>query len=133
MSDNAKVVSKPIMWLIWVVMGLLSLLMAHFLVPGAQRLNSLQPRNMIFAIGMLVIPIVICGGFRLWLSHCKNPWLALIPYFLGVFFAQQAGLYGIFLVPEFWLIFQILSAWLLLLYLPLFVKLRQSDGRISKN
>jgi hypothetical protein len=120
----SKAIPKIIMWLVWLFVALLAILMAHFNTKDISRLNSFSIHFGIFATGMCVIPIVICGGLRFWLSRIRNPWLALLPFSIGVFFAWQAGLYGIFLFPEFFVIFQILSLLLFVVYLPFFVRLR---------
>jgi hypothetical protein len=71
---------------------------------------------------MFGIPIVICAGLRFWIARMRNVWLMQIPFLVGLLFAYCAEMYGIFLVPQFLHWFQVLSATLLLLYLPLFVK-----------
>jgi hypothetical protein len=102
--------------------------MAHYLTKGISGLNSFSKPFDVFATGMCVIPVIICGGLRFWVSRIGNPWLALLPFLIGVFFSWQAGLYGIFLCPEFYIIFQILSAILFAIYLPPFVKLRPAPS-----
>ncbi|MDB6026793.1 MAG: hypothetical protein JWM68_3016 [Verrucomicrobiales bacterium] len=121
-----NIVSKIIMWLTWLFVVLLAVLMAHYLTKGGPRINSFSRPFDLFATGMFLIPVLMCGGLRFWLSRIRNPWVALLPFFGGVFFAWQAGLYGIFLLPEFCMVFQILSAVLFLAYLPVFVQLRQT-------
>ena len=112
------------MWLTWLLVALLAVLMAHYLTKDIPRLNSFSKPFGLFPTGMCVIPVLICGGVRLWLFRMRNPWLALLPFLIGVFFAWQAGLYGIFLFPEFFKVFQILSHILFAVYLPFFVRLR---------
>ena len=112
------------MWLTWLFAVLLAILMPHYLTKNIPKLNVSSTSFGIYGIGMCVIPVLICGGFRLWLARMHNPWLALLPFFIGTFFAWQAGLYGIFLFPDCFVIFQILGWILLLVYLPLFVELR---------
>jgi len=120
----ATFVSKLIMWFTWLFVALLAVLMALYLTRGP-KLNTFSGRFDVFAAGMFLIPALVCGGFRFWLSRIRNSWLALLPFCGGLFFAWQAEIYGIFLLPEFYMIFQILSAVLFLLYLPVFVKLRE--------
>jgi hypothetical protein len=124
----SKVISKTIMWLAWLFVALLAVLMAHYLTKDIVRLNSFSKSFGVFATGMCVIPVLICGGLRFWLSRICNPWLALLPFSIGVFFAWQAGLYGIFLFPEFFMVFQVLGGLLLMAYLPLFVRLRPATS-----
>ena len=71
---------------------------------------------------MFLLHIGICGVLRYWVPRIRSPWLALIPYLLGVFVAQQAGLYGAFFGFEIFIVFQIVSTALLLIYLPSFLK-----------
>lgn len=126
-----SIVSKTIMWLAWLFIALLAVLMAHFNTAGISKLNSFARPFDIFAAGMFLIPVVFCGSLRFWLSRIRNPWLALLPFLLGVFFAWQAGLYGIFLLPEFCFALQILSGILFLIYLPFFVRLRQFPPKLE--
>jgi hypothetical protein len=120
-----NIASKIIMWLTWLFVAVLTVFTAHFLTAGGPKLNSFSRPFDIFAIGMFLIPTLICGGLRFWLSRIRNPWLALLPFLVGVFFAWQAELYGIFLLPDFHVVFQTLSAVLFFVYLPVFVRLRQ--------
>lgn len=119
----SSVISKVIMWLAWSFAAALAVLMANFLTRDIPMLNSFSRPFDVFATGMFLIPTFICGGLRFWLSRIRNPWLALLPFLGGVFFAWQAGLYGIFLLPEFCIMFQILSVILFLVYAPLFVRI----------
>src|SRR5687768_4041713 len=119
-------VSKAIMWVVWVSTSLLAMLMAHYLTARIPTLNSFSRPVEVFASGMFLFPILVCGLLRFWLSRIRNPWLALLPFFFGVFFAWQAGLFGIFLLPEFCIVFQSLSVALFCAFLPLLVELRSS-------
>jgi hypothetical protein len=110
------------MWLTWWFAAMVAILEAHYLTPARSRLNSFSQPFGVFAIGMFIIPILICGGLRFWLSRIRNPWLALLPFFGGIFFAWQAEMFGIFLFPEFCIVFQILSVVLFLAYVPIFVR-----------
>jgi len=126
-----KIVFNIIMWSAWLFVTLLSGFMAHFLTGGPRHNTFSRPFD-VFPVGMFLIPILICGGLRFWLSRTRNPWLALLLYCGGVFFAWQAEMYGIFLFPEFYKVFQILSAVLFLVYLPVFVRLRQTPPPLPK-
>ena len=119
------------MWVAWLFVALLAVLMAHFSTAGIPKLNSFARPFESFAAGMFLIPVMFCGSLRFWLFRVRNPWLALLPFLLGVFFAWQAGLYGVFLLPEFCIAFQILSVVLFLIYLPVFVRLRQSLPKLE--
>jgi hypothetical protein len=119
------VISKTIMWVVWLLAALWAILMAHFLTQGIRNLNAFSRPFETFAIGMFVIPLLVCGGMRFWLARLRNPWLALVPYLIGLLFAWQAGLYGIFLLPDFCIVYQILSAILMLAYFPLFVRVHE--------
>jgi hypothetical protein len=114
--------SKIIMWLAWWFAVTVAIMEAHYLIAPTPRLNSFSKPFGVFAIGMFFIPILFCGGLRFWLSRIRNPWLALVPFFGGVFFAWMAEMFGIFLFPEFCIAFQILSAVLFLVYLPFLVR-----------
>ncbi len=114
------------MWVAWLFVVQLAIFMAHFLTKGVPDLNSFSRPFDLFAAGMFLFPTFICGGLRFWLSRIRNPWLALLPFLVGVFFAWQAGLYGVFGLQEFCIVFQILSAVLFLLYLPLFVSVHRT-------
>jgi hypothetical protein len=119
MSNSA---SKAIMWLIWFSAVAWGLLMAVYIAPHVPKLNSFARPFDIFPAGMFLIPILICGGLRFWLSRIRNPWLALLPYLVGAFFALQAEPFGMYLVPEYCVLFQVLGAALLLAYWPGFIR-----------
>src|SRR4051794_36959464 len=114
----SKLIPKLIMWLTWLVAVFLAIMMAVYLTRDISPLNSFSKPFGTFAIGMFLIPIFICGALRFWLSRIRNPWLALFPFATGLIFAWQAGVYGIFLLPEFFIVFQILSGILFVIYLP---------------
>jgi hypothetical protein len=118
-----KIVFNIIMWLIWLFVTLLAGFMAHFLTGGPRHNTS--PFD-VFVAAMFLTPAFICAGLRFWLSRIRNPWLAFVPFCGGLFFAWQTELFGIFLFPNFYKAFQVLSAVLFLVYLPVFVKLRQT-------
>jgi hypothetical protein len=122
------VIAKIIMWLTWLFVALLANLMAHYLTKDISGLNSFSKPFGVFATSMCLIPVLICGSLRFWLSRIRNPWVALLPFLIGVFFAWQAGLYGIFLFPEFFMVFQILGGVLFVVYLPSFVRLRSATS-----
>jgi hypothetical protein len=124
----SKIISKTIMWLIWLFFALLATLMAHYLTKDISTLNSFSKPFGVYGAGMCVIPVLICGSLRLWLSRIRNPWLALLPFLIGVFFSWQAGLYGVYLLPEFYIVYQVLSVILFAVYLPLFVRLRPAPS-----
>jgi hypothetical protein len=126
----SKIFSLIIMWCAWLFTAFLVLLMAYFLTKGAPKINTFARPFDVLAAGMFVIPVLICGGLRFWLSRIRNPWLALLPFLIGIFFAWQAGLYGIFLFPEFFIVFQTLGGILLFAYLPLFVKFRAAATNV---
>ena len=116
----SAILSKCVMWLAWGFFALLAVVGAIYL--PVRMTNSGTQLNPVFAISMFGIPIVICASLRFWIARMRNVWLMQIPYLVGLVFAYCAEMYGIFLVPQFLHWFQVLSATLLLLYLPLFVK-----------
>jgi hypothetical protein len=113
------------MWLGWLFFVLTSIMQAIYLT-GNPKLNTSGRPFGIFAICMFLIPIMICGCLRFWVSRIRNPWFVLLPYFIGVIVAQLEGLFGVFLLPEFLILFQFLSAVLFLAYIPFFVRLTPS-------
>ena len=117
----AKMIPKIVMWLVWGFSALSAMLTAHYLTIGVSLLNSFARPIGVYAIGMFLFPILICGLGRLWISRIRNPWLVLLPYSVGVFFALIAGLFGVYLLPEYCIVFQALSAVLFLVYFPKFV------------
>lgn len=114
------------MWLGWAVFLSSAMLMSKYSPTNISSLNTFGKPFGIFAIGMFAIPILICGGMRFWLAYIRNPWLALPPYMIGIFFAWQATCYGIYLLPEFLIVFQILSAVLFFFYIPNLIVLKQT-------
>jgi hypothetical protein len=120
-----NIISKIIMWLAWWFGVAQAFFMAHYLTGGSHKLNTFARPLDAFVIAMFLIPLVIGGGLRLWMLWIRNPWLALLPFFGGILFAWLAELFGIFLFPEFWRVFQVLCAALFVAYLPFLAPLRQ--------
>lgn len=115
-----------LMWIGWAGAVLVAVLCAVYLPVATRPTTSVTNHFGIFPAGLLLFSLMVGGGLRFWLSRIRSYWLKLIPYFIGLFFAYQAGLYGTFLIPEFFTVFRILSAVLYLLYFPLFVRLPRS-------
>ncbi len=118
----SKILSTVIMWLAWLFMILLAVLSGHYLTIHISRLNNFSRPFDVLATGMFLLPILICGVLRFWLSRIRNPWLALLPFLFGLYFAWQAGMYGIYILQDFCILYQILSGILLAIYLPLFIR-----------
>lgn len=76
MSD---LLSKFVLWFVWGFFALFEILGA-ILLPVQSREDGY---NGVFAAGMFVIPIVLCGGLRFWIARLRNVWLIQIPYFFG--------------------------------------------------
>jgi len=119
------------MWLWWLFLALCAVLTAHFQTRGIARLNSFDRPVDLFVGGVFLVPILLGGGLRFWLAYVRHPWLALLLFFPGMYFPLQAAMSGYLLVPEFCLIFQMLSGVLFVAYLPLFVWLREA-GPLSR-
>jgi hypothetical protein len=122
-ASTSKTIFNGILWVAWCGTAFLTLLMSIMLSKGITKLNTFSVPFDLFPIGMMCIPTLICGSLRFWIAHIRNPWLALLPYLLGVFFVMQTALYGVFLVPEFCVVYQALSVALWLLYVPVFTRL----------
>jgi len=118
----SKTISKIMMWAMWCLAALQAFFLAHFLIGHTSRLNSFSKPFGVFAISMFLIPLLVGAGLRFWLTRIGNSWLALLPFFGGLFFALQAEFFGIFLFPEFCVVFQILCGVLFLVYVPVFVR-----------
>lgn len=110
------------MWLAWLFAAFIAAMEAHYLTKNVSTLNSFSKPFGVFATGVCVIPVLFCVALRFWLSRFRNAWLALVPFLIGVFFAWDSSINGIFLFPEFFIVFQILSAILFLLFLPSLLK-----------
>ncbi len=107
------------MWVGWLGFVVLAILMAVYL----PHRSPVEIRKFdLFTIGIFVFPIAICTGLWVWTDRIGHPWLRLLPYFLGVFFALQASLYGVLLLPNLLQPFQILGAILFLSYLPILIR-----------
>lgn len=128
----SKIICKTIMWLVWLFFALTSILMAHYLTKGIPKLNTFAPTPGIYTIGIFLFPILLCSGLRFWFSRIRNPWLALFPYLIGIIFAQQAGMYGYYLLPEHCIIFQILSAILFVAFFPILIQAPQPPPSMTQ-
>ena len=112
------------MWLSWLFLALVAILESHYLTVNNPKINTFAKPFGLFAAVMFLIPALICGSLRFWISRIRNPWLALLPFFIGLFFAWQAEMFGIFLFPAYYIVFQILSGILFAAFFPLFVRLQ---------
>jgi hypothetical protein len=110
------------MWLAWTGFALIALMTAVFIPASFGTYNTFDGRFGVYGVSLLLLPIVVGGGLRYLLARMRQVWLMQIPFFLGVLSAFFAGQFGLYMLPAFLLLFQILSAILFLLYLPLFVK-----------
>lgn len=115
----------------WTGLVLSSILNAIFLSEGIEGKNSFEIRLDVFSVGMFLIPIIVSGGMRFWISRIKSRWLLLLPYLIGLVFAQSAGLYGLFLLPEVLIVFQGLSIVLFLVYAPFIIKPMEAKTEID--
>ena len=84
------IITKVIMWLAWLFLALVTLMAPHYLIGPHSAHNTFAGPFDVFGIGLFTIPILIGGGLRALLSRLRNPWLALLPFFGGIFFG--AGL-----------------------------------------
>ncbi len=116
------------MWILWILFVFYGIMVSVFLAGGKEDTNSFDIRLDALAVGVLSIPVVICGGMRFWISKIQNEWLALGPYVVGLAFAEQSLMYGVFLYDRILIVFQLLSAGLLLMFLPAFVSTKKGDG-----
>jgi len=121
-AETQRVISTVFMWVVWVSAGFIAILSAQYLTGDKSSLNAFSRPFDVYATGMFLFPVFICSGLRFWLSRIRNPALALLPFFLGMFFAWLTGFFGIFLLPDFCIVYQLLSAALLMVYLPLFIR-----------
>ena len=117
-----RLLAGCLLWLGWSFLALGAILGAIYLPGHSGRINTFEGQFGLYPAGMFLFPIIVCGGFRYWTSRIENIWLKQLPYFAGVFNAYLAQMFGIYLFPEFLLLFQILCAVLYLVYLLLFVK-----------
>jgi hypothetical protein len=115
-------IPKLIMWIGWVALTATSFLMAIVLAKGLHDTNKFDRPLGTANVAVFLFHICICGVLRYWIPRIRNPWFALIPYLLGVVVAQQAGLYGAFFGFEMFIVFQVVSTAVLLIYLPPFIK-----------
>lgn len=121
----STIICRTVMWLSWAFCLVLAMLMSKYLTKNISGINSFGRPFEVFAAGMFFMPILICGAMRFWLAYIRNPWLALLPYTIGVLFALEATSHGLFLLPEFLIVFQVLSAALFFIYIPNLIVLRQ--------
>src|SRR3954467_14861148 len=119
---NASAIAKPLMGIFWILAVWVGVMMAYFLTRGAHGLNSFARPWGLVDTGALSIPVLICGGLRLWLHWLRHPWAVLVVYSIGLFFALDESLQGIYLAPDWCLVFQAASAVLFALYFPWLVR-----------
>lgn len=125
----SRILSKTLMWLLWAALATGSAILAHYLTAGITKLNTFDRPFDAVAITLVVFPVVVCGVLRFWLTRVQNPWFALVPFLIGMFFAQQAGFYGLFVMPEYCIVFQVLSGILIFLFVPFFIHLHSMPAQ----
>jgi hypothetical protein len=119
----AQTIAKVIMWIMWIFWGMTALFASKFLTENRPNLNSFAKPFDLFAVIVFLLAIIPCVGFRFWLAKVRNPWIALVLFFIGINLVYLVENYGFFMLMEYCIVFQVLCGVFFFIYLPLFIKL----------
>ncbi len=120
------------MLLAWTFVALTTVLEVHYCTGSDPRVNSFSRPLDALVISLFLVAILTCGGCRFWLSRMRRPGWALIPYFLGLVFSWFTAMYGVFVLPEFALLFEGMGAVSLFFYFPVLVRLASSPPPVPQ-
>jgi hypothetical protein len=133
-----KIISRVIMFAVWLLAVVTTELEVHYMgqAHGKNPHPSSYPSD-VLVIGIFVFSILSCVSVRFWLARMRHPGWALIPYFLGIFFTYLTPMYGLFVLPGYFLAFRLLGVLFFWIYFPVFVRFRPAPPpplpRISKD
>jgi hypothetical protein len=125
---SSELIAKILMWIGWAFLIMGCIMFSIFLPANNETTNSFSRPLGVFELGMMIAPV---GSWMAWrfglLPRIRNPWIQMVLFGIGVFFSQQIMLYGIFLVPEYQVVFYGLCAASMLAYLPLWIHPNRSN------
>ena len=113
-----EVLPKVIAWLLWLMFASGTAFFAAFLKSAPERTNTFASPSLLIPVCAALIIVLGCGALRYSSGRIRNPWLALVPYALGVIFCQLTLMMGVFLASEFLILFQGLCVAFFIAYLP---------------
>ncbi len=104
-------------------MAMGAVMLSIFLTMDDDRVNSFARDLGAFELSFMILPFGICMAYRfLLLPRIKNMLVLSALYVIGVALAEHIIFYGLFLIKEYKMIFDILCAVAMLAYLPHWVK-----------
>jgi hypothetical protein len=104
----------------WSLAVFTTTLETYYCMPRERK--SLQQPSVVFIASMFLVAILTSGGCRYWLSRMRDTGWALIPFLLGLIFTWFTAMYGVFVLPEFLVLFQVMALAFFVLYFPAFVR-----------
>jgi hypothetical protein len=114
------------MLLAWMFFDLITVLETHYCYrPDSLPKRILSPWHPL-VIGLTLFALLTCGGCRFWLSRMRKTGWALIPYLLGLMFTWFTAMYGVFVLPEYFLFCQGIAVVFFFAYFPFFVRFKQT-------
>jgi len=122
-SDTSLTITRIFMWIGWAFLLGACVMFSVFLTSANGQVNSFARPFDTFSAGMLIGPFALWMALRFALiPRLRNPWVQLILYAIGAFFSSQIMVYGIFLVPEYQIVFFALCGIAMLCYIPHWVR-----------
>ena len=129
MKDNPTLntLVKLVMWIVWLSIVMSCVIFNIFLVSDDTSVNSFSRSIGGFEIGFIVLPFLFCMAYRfLLIPRVSNIFILMPMYFVGLFLAEHIVFYGIFLIKEYLIVFNILCGMATLSYMPCFIKMKWS-------
>ena len=125
-----QVFRKVIAWMLWLMFVSGTAFFVIFLKSAPERTNTFALSGALIPVCAALVIVLGCGVFRYSLGRIRSPWLALISYGFGVIFCQLVLMMGVFLAPEFLILFQGLCVAFFIAYLPPLTSL--GGGRLAQ-
>ncbi len=122
MKSNASiaVAERAVLWLLWCVFCGALIFYRMVLVTEAHNTSSLEFPATTFGLLQYSIPLAVSLGAR-WLvvPRLRVPFLALVPFLIGIATAEMLTFFGIFLSPKSFNVFFFTTVILMLMWIPI--------------
>ena len=124
----AAIILRIIYWASWALVLMdQGFAMVYLVRPGDEEFARTHHSSLAEVACLIAISLVTCGGIRWWISRIRHPGWRLIPYWIGLLCAMFTWMFGIYLVLDWRLFFQILGSIWTLIYIPAFLTERKPE------
>jgi len=117
---NIAAIERVVLWLVWCVFCGAVIFYRILFVSEAHNTSSLEFPSTAAGLLQYFIPLAVSLGAR-WLvvPRLRIPFLALIPFLIGIAAAEALTFFGIFLSPRSFNVFFLTTAVLILMWIPI--------------